>query len=112
MSWSKSLDCMSLERTSTQPLEKKRIGTTEPEISNLDMSEDTEHSLLCFSGKLTGKDAVFLVDSGSTMTVSHVIPMSFCKDEVQCNHKHTWLIFHKKHKCLLFSSFQNISSRK
>ena len=58
---------MSLERTSTQSLEKKkRIRTTEPEISNLDVSEDTEHSLLCFSGKLAGKDAVFLVDSGST----------------------------------------------
>ena len=47
-------------------LGKKRIRTTEPEISNLDVSEDTEHSLLCFSGKLAGKDAVFLVDSGST----------------------------------------------
>ena len=57
---------MSVERTSTQPLEKERIRTTEPEISNLDVSEDTEHSLLCFSGKLAGKDAVFLVDSGST----------------------------------------------
>ena len=57
---------MSLERTSTQPLEKKQLRTNEPEISNLDVSEDTEHSLLCFSGKLAGKDAVFLVDSGST----------------------------------------------
>ena len=47
-------------------LGKKRIRTTEHEISNLDVSEDTEHSLLCFWGKLAGKDAVFLVDSGST----------------------------------------------
>ena len=44
-------------------LGKKRIRTTEPEISNLDVSEDTEHSVLCFSGKLAGKDAGFLVDS-------------------------------------------------
>ena len=47
-------------------LGRKQIRTTEHEISNLDVSEDTEHSLLCFSGKLAGKDAVFLVDSGST----------------------------------------------
>ena len=47
-----------------------------------------------------------------SVRVSHVIPMSFCKAEVQSNHKHTWLIFHQKHKCLLFCSFQNISSRK
>ena len=47
-------------------MEKKQIRTTEPEISNLDVSEDTEHSLLCFAGKVAGKDAAFLVDSGST----------------------------------------------
>ena len=47
-------------------LGKKRIRTTESEISNLDVSADTEHSLLCFSGQLAGKNAVFLVDSGST----------------------------------------------
>ena len=35
-------------------------------MSNLDVSEDTEHSLLCFSGKLARKDAAFLVDSVST----------------------------------------------
>ena len=83
---------MSLQRTSTQPLEKKRIRTTEPEISSLDMSEDTKHSLLCFSGKLTGKDAVFLVDSGSNMTLCrrtllknttlvHVTPLAEVADE-------------------------------
>ena len=43
-------------------LGKKQIRTNGPEISNLDVCEDTEHSLLCFSGKLAGKDAVFLVD--------------------------------------------------
>ena len=47
-------------------LGKKRIRTAEPEISIPDVSEDTEHSLLCFSGKLAGKDAVLLVESGST----------------------------------------------
>ena len=50
-------------------LGKKQIRTNEPEISNLDVSEDTEHSLLCFSGKLAGKDAVFLVDTGQPMTL-------------------------------------------
>ena len=50
---------MLLEMASIQPLEKKNRGT-EPELSNLDVSEDAEHSLLCFSGKLAGKKRRFL----------------------------------------------------
>ena len=57
-------------------------------------------------------NCVLCAESTGLNSVSHVIPMSFCKDEVQSNHKHTCLIFHKKHKCLLFCSIQNISSRK
>ena len=40
---------------------------SEPEISNLRVNDtETQHQLLCFTGKLAGKNAVFLVDSGST----------------------------------------------
>ena len=61
---------------------------------------------------LTLQPPIKIKSNKENEVVSHVIPMSFCKDEVQSNHKHTWLIFHKKHKCLLFCLTQNISSRK
>ena len=41
-------------------------GTLEAEVSNLDLGHNTQHDLLRFTGSVAGKEAVFLVDSGST----------------------------------------------